>query len=384
VKAWAAVGVDALKAVRNEAIAALQAELAALDGQLQPAQAEHAALRLQIESLSPKDLMKKIATDPAFAQQLGLDPQQAKAFAPAADGPLAEQGAPKAKAKILEAMDDAAAQAKARIDRFKGDAQKIVDDLNAADDKTKFDAAVDRAKKAMAPDEQARISEEAGKAYQEKKLQAAIDEIEAQAAKAKAAADAAKVETPAQREARLRAALAAKKAADLAREAARLEAEHKVNVADAEARGKLPASGTADRTWLDADPTGRRKELAYDPPQDKFRVREARAAIAAETNGKPSPLKGPVKRSVAPGKGETGFDYVDADGENWDHVQVRDPATAQATIQAKAHPLRAGAAGENALVDLMDLSPADAKAVMDAWNGAAHPAGTGKVVFALP
>jgi len=138
------VGGDALKAVRNEAIAALQAELAALDGQLQPAQAEHAALRLQIEALSPKDLMKQIATDPGFAQQLGLDPQQAKAFAPAADGPLADQGAPKAKAKILEAMDDAAAQAKARIDRFKGDVQKIVDDLNAADDKTKFDAAVDR------------------------------------------------------------------------------------------------------------------------------------------------------------------------------------------------------------------------------------------------
>jgi hypothetical protein len=384
VRAWAALGVDALKAVRNEAITALQAELAGVDAELKPAQAEHAALRLQIEAMSAKDLMKRIATDPAFAQQLGLDPQQAKAFGPAADGPLADEGAPKAKAKILEAMDDAAAEAKARIDRFKADVQKIMDELNAADDKTKFDAAVDRAQKAMSPEEQARISEEAGKAYQGKKLQGAIDELEAEAAKAKADAEKVKVETPAEREARLRAALAAKKVADLAREAARLEAEHKVNVADAERRGKLPAAGTSDRAWLDADSTGRRKELAYDPPQDKFRVREARAAIAAETNGKPTPLKGPVKRSVGAGKTETGFDYVDADGAQWDHVQVRDPATAQATIETKAHPLRAGATGENALVDLMDLSPADAKAVMDAWIAATHPAGTGKVVFVLP
>jgi Domain of unknown function (DUF4157) len=383
VKAWAAVGVDALKAVRNEAAAAIRTELAALDAELQPAQAEHAALRQQIEALTPKDLMKKIATDPAFAQQLGLDPQQAKAFGPAAEGPLAEHGAPKVKAKILDAMDDAAAQAKARVDRFKADAQKVLDDLTAADDKTKFDAAVDRAQKTMAPEEQARVSQEAGKEYQDKKLQAALKELDEQTAKAKADADTAKVETPAERAARLKAALAAKKAADLAKEAARLEAEHKVNVADAEKQGKLPPSGAADRTWLDADPSGRRKELAYDPPQDKFRVREAQAALAAEANGKPTPLKGPVKRSVAPGKKETGFDYVDADGADWDHVQVRDPATAKATIEAKAHPLRPGAAGENALVDLMDLSPADAKAVMDAWNAAAHPAGTGKVVFVL-
>ena len=381
VKAWAAVGVDALKAVRNEAAAAIRAELAALDTELQPAQAEHAALRQQIEALTPKDLMKKIATDPAFAKELGLDPQQAKAFGPAAEGPLGEHGAPKVKAKILDAMDDAAAQAKARIDRFKADAQKVLDDLNAADDKTKFDAAVDRAQKTMAPEEQARVSQEAGKEYQDKKLQDALKELDEQAAKAKADADAAKVETPAERAARLRAALAARQAADLAKEAARLQAEHKVNVADAEKQGKLPPAGTSDRTWLDADPSGRRKELAYDPPQDKFRVREAQAALAAETNGKPTPLKGPVKRSVAPGKKETGVDYVDADGADWDHVRVMDTATAKATIEAKAHPLRAGAAGENALVDLMDLSPADAKTVMDAWNAATHPAGTGKVVF---
>jgi hypothetical protein len=204
-------------------------------------------------------------------------------------------------------------------------------------------------------------------------------------ARAEAEVEAKRLEAEAKaKEAERQAKLAAFKAAKEAKEVARLEAEHKVNVADAEKRGKLPPAGDPDRSWLDADSTGRRKELAYDPPQDKFRAREAKAALAAETGGEPAKLTPPVRRSLAPGKAETGVDFVDGAGTQWDHVQVTDAATANATIEAKAHPPRAGAAGENALVDLLDFSPADAKKIVAGWNAAPHPSGTGKVVFAMP
>src|SRR5262249_37288476 len=132
VRAYKGIGIDALRAVRQQAVTAIQSEVAALEAEMQPAQAEHLALRKQIEALSPADLMRRIATDPAFASELGLSPEQAKAFGPAAEGPLAEHGAPKAKAAILSAMDDAAAEARARIDRFKVDVQKSIDDINGA------------------------------------------------------------------------------------------------------------------------------------------------------------------------------------------------------------------------------------------------------------
>jgi len=196
VKAWSAVGVDALKAVRQEATAAIQAELAALDAELKPAQAEHLGLRKQIEAMSPQELMKKIAADPEFAKNFGLSPEQAKSFGPAAEGPLGEHGAPKVKAKMLEAMDDAAAQAQARIDKFKADVQKVIDDLNSANDQSSFDAAVERAKTALSPEEQARVSAESGKAYEQRKLKAAADDLEAQMAKAKADAEAAAKAAP--------------------------------------------------------------------------------------------------------------------------------------------------------------------------------------------
>jgi hypothetical protein len=188
VRAWGAVGVDALKAVRSEAVAAIEGELSGLKAELEPARAEVAALRKQIEATPPADLMRRIATDPGFAQQLGLSPEEAKAFGPAADGPLAEKGAPQAKAKLLEAMDDGSAEAEARVQRFEADVRKIIGDLQGADSQTAFDDALKRAQAALAPEEQARISGEAAKAYQDRKIKAAVDALEAEAAKLKTSA----------------------------------------------------------------------------------------------------------------------------------------------------------------------------------------------------
>src|SRR5262249_41251033 len=68
------------------------------------------------------------------------------------------------------------------------------------------------------------------------------------------------------------------------REALR-QAKLKEAVAEAEAKGKLDKLDPADRDWLNEDPTGRRKELAYDPDTGSFKPDEARAALQAEQDG---------------------------------------------------------------------------------------------------
>lgn len=191
-------------------------------------------------------------------------------------------------------------------------------------------------------------------------------------------------ETADARKTRLGEALEAKKLADADKRAAKLQVEHRKNVADAEKRGKLPPIGSEERAWLDADPSGRRKELAYDPPQDKFKVPEAKAALQAELNGKPVKLDPPVRRSLKAGRAETGADYVDGRGVEWDHVQLTDASTAEGGIMTKAYPERPGAQGENAIADCLDLSRSDAERLMDDWSKKPHPAGTGRVVFVLP
>jgi hypothetical protein len=187
VKAYAAVGIDALKALRRDALAAIQRELAGLDADFKIAQNEHAALRKQIEGLSPHDLLRKIGNDAAFAARLGLDAKQAATFRAAADGPVGAEGGQQAKAKILQAMDDGAAEARGSVDRLKTDVQKITDDLNAAQDHTSFDQALDRAAKAMSPEEQARVTDEARTKYQQRAMQAAMDEMQAAADRVRAA-----------------------------------------------------------------------------------------------------------------------------------------------------------------------------------------------------
>lgn len=189
VKAYKAVGIDALKALRRDAIAALRRELAALEGEMKLAEGEHAALRREIDALSPPALMRRIATDARFAARLGMDPQQARAFGPAAEGPLARNGAPQAKAKILQAMDDATTEAQARVQRLKTDVDAISSDLNSAETSAKFDEALDRAIKTTSPPEQARVADEARRGYEQRAMQSAADELRAEAERIRAAGE---------------------------------------------------------------------------------------------------------------------------------------------------------------------------------------------------
>src|SRR5262249_48896650 len=129
-----------------------------------------------------------IGSDASFAKELGLDPQQARIFRTAADGPVGSEGGNQAKARILQGLDDGATEAQGRVDRLKADIQRIADDLNAAQDPATFDQAVDRAVKATSAQEQARATEEARKAYQERAMKAAADELQAEADRIRAAA----------------------------------------------------------------------------------------------------------------------------------------------------------------------------------------------------
>ncbi|MEQ9503475.1 MAG: DUF4157 domain-containing protein [Deltaproteobacteria bacterium] len=107
----------------------------------------------------------------------------------------------------------------------------------------------------------------------------------------------------------------------------------------------------ADRTWLDADP--RRKELAYDPATDSYKIEEAKAALRAEKAGI---LDRPVKRAVDESGREMGSDYIDGKGVEWDHKDFREGV---AGVEAKVKQ------GERILVDL-DGASAHEKAALRA------------------
>jgi hypothetical protein len=80
----------------------------------------------------------------------------------------------------------------------------------------------------------------------------------------------------------------------------------------AEASGKLDELKQLDRDWLNADPSGRRKELAFDPDRKSFKVDEARVALQAE---KDELVDSPLRRAIDERGGSQGGDYIDAKGK---------------------------------------------------------------------
>jgi len=157
------------------------------------------------------------------------------------------------------------------------------------------------------------------------------------------------------------------------RELAR-QAKLKKDVADAESAGKLDKLDPADRDWLNEDPTGRRKELAYDPDTKSFKPNEARAALRAEQDGT---LKAPVKRAYSDDGSSGGADYVDGDGTPWD---VKDASAGADSIAEVAAP-KGGQPGENVLVDCSNMSAADQQALQADIASRPSPPGTGQVTF---
>jgi hypothetical protein len=120
-------------------------------------------------------------------------------------------------------------------------------------------------------------------------------------------------------------------------------------VKQAEAEGKIKSLEQKDQDWLNADPTGRRKLLAFDPDQKKFQVQEARAAIEAETKGI---LKSPIRRAIDEYGSSRGGDYIDGDGVHWD---IKDAKAGADDIVRIATPSPTNL-GEHVLVDCTHLT----------------------------
>ncbi len=107
-----------------------------------------------------------------------------------------------------------------------------------------------------------------------------------------------------------------------------------------------------DLDWLNADPTGRRKELAFDKEIGNYRVNEAKAALKAEQQGA---LSKPVRRATSGGD-----DFIDGAGRVWDHKWV-DPKLGARDAAQEIINLAKG--GENILADLTSMNPAQASQV---------------------
>jgi hypothetical protein len=152
------------------------------------------------------------------------------------------------------------------------------------------------------------------------------------------------------------------------------QAKLKKAIADAEAEGKLNKLDPADRDWLNDDPTGRRKELAYDPDTGSFKPHEAKAALQAEQDGV---LKAPVTRAFDIEGRSGGADVIDGDGNAWDIKDAREGAD---RISERAAPI-GGKQGENVLVDCSRMDASDQQALEENIVSRASPPGTGQIRF---
>ena len=164
------------------------------------------------------------------------------------------------------------------------------------------------------------------------------------------------------------AAIKRAKIEEMQRQRAEVGARQKLQegIKEAEAKGKIKDLPKNEREWLESDL--RHKELAYDPDQKNFNVKEAQAAIKAE---KQSLLKPPVKRAIDEYGGSRGGDYIDADGNYWD---VKDASAGSNKI---IDVLRQG---ENVLVDSSKLSKIELEALEKAIKAEMPKNGT-KVRF---
>ncbi len=144
-------------------------------------------------------------------------------------------------------------------------------------------------------------------------------------------------------------------------------------IQQAEKDGKLNDLDPADRDWLNDDPTGRRKELAYDPDTGSFKPNEARAALQAEQDGT---LDAPVRRAFDDSGRSGGADYVDGKGEPWD---VKDASAGADKIIEAASP-KGGKPGENILVDCSNMTPQQQEA-LEQQIANNKPPGSGDIVF---
>ncbi len=137
----------------------------------------------------------------------------------------------------------------------------------------------------------------------------------------------------------------------------------------AENEGKLRQMQTdfpEDYGWLQENP--RHKELAFDPDNNQFKVKEARAILDAEKQGI---LKGPVSRGIYADGRTHGADYFDGNGIAWDMKEARGGAK---------KILGALADGENVIVDAKGLSETEFK-VLKAEIAAKRPNNNNKVVY---
>lgn len=129
----------------------------------------------------------------------------------------------------------------------------------------------------------------------------------------------------------------------------------------------------SDREWIEEDPSGRRRQLAFDPDKKQYSVEEARAAVEAEQQG-----IGPLERDIDPSTGHsTGGDFRGPDGTIWD---VKNAIEGPDRIIDTASPPRPGKPGENIIVDCSDLTAEQARILIEDVNKRLPP-GSGKVIF---
>lgn len=151
---------------------------------------------------------------------------------------------------------------------------------------------------------------------------------------------------------------------------------HREKMDEADKKGRYDALNNDEKKWIEEDPAGKRKELAFDAETGKYKVDEAKAAMLAEQQGM---LKPPVDR---PDPNIKGVDFVDGDGVDFDVKKPFDPrsSTIDSDVVNKT-VIDSAKKGENIILDVDGLSAQEIEKLSKIIDGASLPSGSGQIVF---
>jgi hypothetical protein len=166
-----------LRAIRQGLLGKLRGERAGVIEQLDQAATSMADVAKRIEGLTGDELLGQLASgDQALRDLTGITPEQAKQMQAVANTPTGKGAANQLKQTLLEAMKDAPDQARSQAQRFVNEIDQAIAEIEAAENETDLNAAIDKGQQALSSEEAARQAAAQDEAYRQAKLQAAPDQ----------------------------------------------------------------------------------------------------------------------------------------------------------------------------------------------------------------
>ncbi len=123
-----------------------------------------------IEGMSGDEFINRLAAGDEALKDLGIPPEQARAIQQLAKTPEGKNLPERLRQDLLQGLKDAPGEASKKVDRFLGDADKAIKDLEKAQSPDQLQTAIDAAEKKFGPGEQAKRALADEQSYVQKRV----------------------------------------------------------------------------------------------------------------------------------------------------------------------------------------------------------------------